>query len=582
MPAVPYSPVPSQTLQDIPTPEMNPRIPQAAFGGEVAMAKSGLGKAISGVGDEIFAVSLKMQDLNNRAEVDKADTEYMKQAGLLHAEFSAKQGLEAKQAFPKYMEDLQRAREAVKSTLSNPMSQRMFDSTSLGTMGRTIFNGAGHAASQLKAASVDAATQRLNTNVAIAGTTSDPAMIESARRTAIGLNHRLHELKGTPESTADSEFVINSSINANQISHIAETDPAKAEEMFAKLGPGKMTIEDYTRTQNKIKTYRHAIGSANITNDVLAAHMDAEGNLNVTVDQLQKEVKDRATKESPNDPLYPEIAVKTLQSKLNQDRYAKKQAKWDNVQILDQYIQNGASSLQELLADPKAKYAYEALPPSEQMKLPARIDNYIKARDRNSNEVTMTRLNGLKNNDVESFLNTDPTDPQLHLSQPQIRQVQEWQAKLKKSQAQDPRVDRAMSWMRSSFGSQMEAMGVYRRTKDNKDDYDKLTGAVQSAYDIWMENHQGKPPSNKEFNEQIAPELLKQHTNSGIFGTGWFAGKDPFFKQDTSTKEYTNFTDTIKADYTAKGLPEPTEQEIYKAYTRMQLMRLYPSGTKPK
>jgi hypothetical protein len=210
------------------------------------------------------------------------------------------------------------------------------------------------------------------------------------------------------------------------------------------------------------------------------------------------------------------------------------------------------------------------------------INNYVKARDYRENERTMTEITGLKNNDVEAFLNLNPTDDQYKLSQSQIRQVQGMQAQIKKQTGADPRVDRAMSWMRASAGAQMEAMGVFRRTTANKADYDHLTGAVQQALDIWQEDHK-KPPSNKEFTEQIVPQILKVQKQPGAFGLygyGVFGTDKVIFKHDTSSKEYTTFADKAKEDIKARGGSEPSDEEIYKAYTRVQLLKLYPPKTK--
>src|SRR5258706_5094916 len=108
--------------------------------------------------------------------------------------------------------------------------------------------------------------------------------------------------------------------------------------------------------------------------------------------------------------------------------------------------------------------------------------------------------------------------------------------------------------MRGSMGSQMEALGVYKRTTSNKDDYDHLTGTVQSALDIWQENH-GKPPTYKEFNEQIAPQVIQQRAEPGLFGmhNRFFGSDKPFYNQETPSK----FEEEVKADVIAKGGVEP-------------------------
>src|SRR6266436_5405344 len=106
---------------------MNPRIPSAAFGGEAAQALSGFGKTAEHVGDEIFARAIALQNLNNEAEATEADAKYMQTAGDLHAEFNAKQGKERVDAYPKYKQDLNEARQKLRGGLSSQMAQRMFD-----------------------------------------------------------------------------------------------------------------------------------------------------------------------------------------------------------------------------------------------------------------------------------------------------------------------------------------------------------------------------------------------------------------------------------------------------------------------
>ena len=135
-------------------------VPVDAFGGAVGHALAGLGGAVEGASDKIWQRAVDLQDLNNRAEVDRGDAKYMEEAGKLHAQFSALQGDAAQQAFPKYIEDLKSARENIRGGMSNPMTQRMYDSQTLSTMGRTIFNGAGHAGQQAKVAALDALSKR--------------------------------------------------------------------------------------------------------------------------------------------------------------------------------------------------------------------------------------------------------------------------------------------------------------------------------------------------------------------------------------------------------------------------------------
>jgi len=129
--------VPGLTPDQVPSPQGTPEVsvstPIEAFGGAVAHAISGLGGAVEQSSDKIWQRATEFQDLQNRAEVDKADAAYMEKAGLLHAQFSARQGQDAVQAFPKYIQDLKDERERIGGTLTNQMTQKMYDSQTLST-----------------------------------------------------------------------------------------------------------------------------------------------------------------------------------------------------------------------------------------------------------------------------------------------------------------------------------------------------------------------------------------------------------------------------------------------------------------
>src|SRR5258707_9542299 len=161
MPQVPGL-VPTERPSAQGAPEANVSISADAFGGVVGHALSGLGTTIEGAGDKIWQRAVEMQNLQNETEAKNADAQYMMEAGKLHADFSVLEGTQAHEAFPKYMQDLQDRRTESRDGLSNPMAQKMYDGSSLSTMGRSIFNGAGHAAQQMKVASNNASTARVD------------------------------------------------------------------------------------------------------------------------------------------------------------------------------------------------------------------------------------------------------------------------------------------------------------------------------------------------------------------------------------------------------------------------------------
>lgn len=583
MAQVPYSPVPSVAPSGAGLPAVSPNIPAAAFGGDIATAISGMGKEISGAGNEVFERAIWLQNLNNQAEAKKADADYILAAGKLHADYQTLEGKAAVDAYPDYTKNLRATRDSIKGSLSNGASQRLFDTESMGTLSRTVLNGASHLAGQQKAYVVSAADADVTARrERTAANPTDESGFNTDLAKSNDTIERIGKLRGKPPEAIDNDKLANTSAFwATKIEGVAKEAPLQAPKLLED-NRAKLTEKDFKRVENVVNNQRDAVGSANIAQDLLKAHMDDEGNLTAPMAEIQAKAKALAATFSPDDPQFITKTVRALDAEYNQRKYAMKQERFDNIQaVTDAYVTHGASNMQQLLADPKASAAYYALPPSEQAKVPAKIDNYIKSRDRQDNERNMTQLMGMKNNDVEGFLNLNPEDPQYKLSQSQVQQVMAQQQKVKAQTTQDPRVDRAMSWMRGGFGAQMEAMGVFRRTVSNKTEYDHLTGAVQQALDIWQEDHK-KPPTSKEFSEQIAPQILKVQKEPGFMGIygGPFGTDRTVYRHDTGSKDYQNFVTAQKADIVAKGGSEPSEEELYKSYTRLQLLKLYPAKKK--
>jgi hypothetical protein len=577
MPTVPYSGVPEVAPQMDATPRYQVDVKPEAFGVNVWEATQGLGQSVSKVGDELFARGLAMQDLANHSEAEKADADYMEQAGKLHADFSAKQGKDAVDGLPGHIQSLKDAREAIGKSLSNPMAQKLFNSQSLSTMGRTIFNAAGHAAEQNKQYAINSIESKLKNQTDLAATSNNPDDVTDAKQTVAKLSAQRAALKGLdPQSADEYTKAINSSLDLNVIKQTARTNPIKAKEMLEER-KGGMTAGDYDRAQTLVDNGNRAVGAVNIAQKVIQKHLGDDGKSDVSFDKLQEEAEAEAKKVAPDDAIMQKHTVDTLKGLYNQKIYADKQFKWENTQTVDAAIQNGVKDVQQLRADPKVAEAIDNLPKSEQLKLPARINAYNAARDKVMNQEALTRLTGLRNNDVETFLNLDPTDPKLGLNQAQQREVMGWQAQDKKNQNGDPRVNRALSWLRDARGGELAALGVYHRDSKNPDDYDHMTGTLQSALDLWQQS-KGKPPTYDEVVNTIGPQVIKSRA---VPGTWWGTSDEPFYKPDYNSDEYKNFRAKVTKDITDTGAPPPSEAELDRAYTRTQLMKLYPPKAKP-
>lgn len=572
VPSVPYQPYPDARPADIGTPNVSVNAPSAAFGSTIGAALESVGAKAEHVGDELFARAVALQNLQNETEAKEADANYMVKVGDLHANYSALQGKAAVDAYPGYVKGIQKLRQDMRGGLSNDMARRMFDSQSLGTMGRTIFNGAGHAAAENKQWALGTAKAQIDLDAkTVEDNPGDDILFANKLKRVRTSAGDLATLQGFEEGSPqdkDLQLKVVSKLWAQRITGLARTQPFEAGTMLDSHAK-EMTEDDRLRVDNIVRSQGRAVGSANIANEVYAAGAETDKAPAKPLEVMEKEAIAKAREVSPDDPLLEKHAVAALHGLYNQNRYAKKQEQYGNEEIIAGAIQKGVLDERQLRMDPKVAAAIDALPKDKQLAIPGQINRYNDAKNKVTNQDTYQRLYGLSNNDVEAFLNTDLTKEQLN--QTDLNKLQKQQQLLKKDQSGDPRVNRAMTQIRGAMGAQLEALGIYSRGPNNHDDYDHFTGALQAALDLWTEAH-GKPATYKDVVEQIAPAILRQRD---VPGAWWGTNKEPFFKPDTNSKRYKDFAAEYKAARTDSDGIEPSDAQIDKAYTRMQLMGLY-------
>lgn len=271
MPQVPYSGVPSVGPQDNPTPRLQPNVPLDAFGGDVAAATEGLGKQIEGAGNELFTRAMAMQDLFNHSEANQADTDFTIKAGEIHAKLSSMNGKDAVDYFQNgYQSDLQSARADVRGGLSNDMSQKMFDQSSLGTYGRTVFNGASHAAGQNKAYSIGASAATVDgaRSMALQNPYDEGQFQQYLKQTEDATRAQWGEGgKGADPETVDNAVrKSTSNLYYDRIATIANKQPSVASAMLDKaLADGKIDGDDIGKLQSIVQGKVRTVGARNIS-----------------------------------------------------------------------------------------------------------------------------------------------------------------------------------------------------------------------------------------------------------------------------------------------------------------------------
>jgi hypothetical protein len=269
---VPYAGVPTVAPQLDPTPRYQAEVTPDMFGANIGQAISRLGATSEQVGNEVFARGLAMQDLANHSEAQKADADYMQKAGELHADFSSKQGKDAVDAYPQYMDDLKKARTDIGATLSNPMSQKLYDAGSLSTMGRTIFNGAGHAATQNKVYAIGSSQSKVDAiNEQVLANPMDDSGFKANLSEAEAQIRSQVALKGGDATMADEAVAQNrSALYSQKIKGMLKTQPIQAGKILDKaVEDGDIRGEDIAKMTGAVQMARNTVGARVVSNQIL-------------------------------------------------------------------------------------------------------------------------------------------------------------------------------------------------------------------------------------------------------------------------------------------------------------------------
>lgn len=271
MPQVPYSGVPSVAPGGAPQSRYVADVSEATFGGNVGAAIHSLGGQLSHTGNELFERGVAMQSLYNQSEAQEADAKYTEQAGMLHANYSTLQGKQAVDAYPKYIEDLKQSRSAIRDGLSNETSQKLFESASNGTMGRTIFNGAGHAAAENKKYAVGAADARIAAggDQALSFPTDDRSFKAAMQQTEQDVRAKAQLAGVAPEAEEEAVSMQKSKLWGERIKGMAKQDPITAGKWLEDgIKQGDIRGEDIGRLTNLVQQQRNTVGARMISKQV--------------------------------------------------------------------------------------------------------------------------------------------------------------------------------------------------------------------------------------------------------------------------------------------------------------------------
>lgn len=271
MPNVPYTGTREVGPQAAALSRYHADVSETTFGGNVGAAISSLGGQLQRSGNELFDRGVAMQTLYNHSEAQDADARYTEEAGKLHADFNSLQGKQAVDAYPQYIENLKKTRESIRDGLSNETSQKLFESASNGTMGRSIFNGAGHAAQQNKAYAIGASTARV---AAIGNQTLSFPSDERSFAQGLATTEREVRAQGqlqglAPEAIDEAVSTQKSKLWGERVKGLAKQDPILAGRMLEDgIKKGDIRGEDIGKLTNLVQQQRWTVGSRMISKDV--------------------------------------------------------------------------------------------------------------------------------------------------------------------------------------------------------------------------------------------------------------------------------------------------------------------------
>lgn len=559
MPQIPYSPVPSIAPSESATPGFRLNVPEGAFGGGVAAATEGLGGKVSEVGNELFGRAVALQQLNNESEARDADTKYMMTAGELHAKYNALEGKDRVDAFPQYSKDLAETRTKLRDGLSNQMAQKMYDASSLSTMGRSIFNGAGAAASANKEWAHGAVTAQHDL---IVKQVYDDPNDESAFRQAIKNNHDTATSRAaltaggaSPERVELITKQGDSTIAANRVLGMARNQPYQASQLLKKYkDEGLLFGKEAEVVENKVQSLTQTVGADTIAGQTLGKYLQPDGTYSKSSVEMQAEAVDVAKKAYPDDPKMETAATTAFDRKFNQHSWAMKQDQQQVTQQLNTYITKGVRNTDMLPPD-----LLKQMTPGQIKAFPAQANTYQKSIDTQTNQDAYEKFLGLYNNDNGKFMETDfMAEPGLNKSDRDRFLKLQRQANANG----DPRVAKAIQTLRGSVPGTLESLGIYRRDTKNPEDYDRFTGALHEAIQSYQETN-GKPPNEQALSKEIFPNLIMQVTDPDR----WFGRKSELFRAGVP--------DEVKAAAEKDAGKPLNEEEVRKTYMRMQFNDLF-------
>lgn len=569
--SVPYNPVPEAPSR-APIPEVRPTVVEEAFGGGIARGISGLGREVENVGNQIFQRAIALQDLENQTQAEEANNRFVRESAQLHANFNSLEGINAgPKALEKYTSDLETLRSKIGEDLTNSAARRLYDRGTRGQLARHVFNGAGHAASQMKAANKQALVSSMDLDMQ--GFSSDPnpetfdQRFQDIRQKVL----RLGANEGWTEPKLNDEILkMRSRARIEQIRGLAAEGRAfAAEELY-----NKHKDEIHWTQQDSIQNLVHN-GTTNVkartiddieNGDIKSGYLDEKRTLEDRIKAARKRAEEEST-----DPALSDVASDRVRATYNRWKQDQKDKENNNIQII-QGAFPVAQSFDHLMSMPEVQEAYQNLPPTKRNALPGQFRRYQDSVNKETREQSNTYLRGLADEDLQKFLATDLT--QFNLSRTDLDWLLALQRKKSQNPAKDPKTAAAMAIITPILPDSI---------RTDRDEMVRLRGAMQIALEEYIREYKSMPKA--EDIRKLGARLLQE--KAFVEPETWFSksGWNLFIKNEPAYREKIppDVLEAVKEDpgWAAKGITNVTD-EMVRIEVQQQLWRKFYQNKRDK
>lgn len=520
MPQVPYVPYPTTEPTTQGTSGVRVSTPPEAFGANIGRAVERFGLGLEQDSDKIWQRAVALQELQNETAARNADVQASTEMGKLHAGFSALEGVNAgPKALEKYSTDLNEVYQRVRGSLPNDDARRRYDASALSVLNRSIFNGAGHSAQQMKLAaekSAQAIVQNdaddLYHNPTEQGLDTYLDKATSSARTVAGL-------RGL-DANASKE--LENKYTSHELSHLivglAKREPWRAGDLLEKYRD-RIHGDDIERVENSVQQAQRTVGARNISMQVNADLHDPDMEDHRGLEDRIADGREAAKKLNPKDELLPSYVDAQVTAEFNRWKQVQRDTEFENRQTIEGALVGNYGKIpvtvDELRAIPNVDAAWSSMKPSTQRHYLNVMSQIQRSGDRippSDSLKERQRLVGLQQSDPNAFLQEDILEyvgKTLNTNDAKFL-IGQQKATLKQA-AQNPNSAHAMQVM----APDLQAAGLTRAA--DPDGYYKFYGAIHD----WMQDHimdHKKRPTDDEILK--TGRMLLQRTGAGWFSSG--------------------------------------------------------------